>query len=189
MPTTKVVFKITPLSLQVDALLPSILEKAESSIYRLGRNREDREACQQTIRDAALQQATYALSWYSNDTQVTAESTEVNISVQTDTPIGTAELTTFEDELLITDALLVSSISKTDTYTVENIKDWKKETRGMWTHWNHGSLILTQEKPLRGKKMVWSAENLDGFIKYIVTTTIESSIKYSLASYRDASTR
>lgn len=189
MPTTKVTAKITPLSRQLDTLLPTILEKAESAIYRLGRNGEDREAIKQAIRTTAEQQATYALAWYSNDTQVTAESTEVNITIQTDKPVGTPIITTNEDELLITDTLLVSSIAETDTYKIENIKKWKKETRGMWTHWNHGSLILTQEKPIRGKKMVWPAENLDNFIKYIITTTIESSIKYSLTSYRDTHTK
>lgn len=78
----------------------------------------------------------------------------------------------------------VTPTQSTEHYEA-TIQEWEEATSGMWIHWNHGTLILTKDKPERGKKFVTPANELPKFIETRIKETIETSVKYGILSYRN----
>jgi hypothetical protein len=162
------------------ATLESEISKAQRRHYRLPA--ETRQARLKELEANAEAQLKCMISTFTNSDISNLSTNYLTVNFEAPFGIGTAkqELSPF----FIPGIDDIAPTESAERYEA-TIQEWEEATKDMWIHWNHGTLILTEEKPERGKKFVTPANALSDFLEARIKETIETSVKYGVLSYRN----
>lgn len=189
MATTTLTIPTSPLKETVEALYETELRKAQNRIYNLkpetapgSTARQIQENRIATLRNNTKLQAQEVLRLYTQNPTLTLEDTTLTIKIETETPVGEPDFTNVPVALDIPG--LTGAGAQPANWRVNSLQAWQEQTKGMWLHWNHGTLILTSEEPERGKKLITPAPEIETFIKQRIDDAVNTAVKYGVSSYK-----